>query len=252
MRARSWAAALAVLLACAGGTAAAPADQEACLAANNPAALLKAPSDPELYDYVACTELATGRTHLCDYFPGGPRSKADPARSYTVVRADGRTHDETLYGVCVSRAAGHRFLQLLVAGAPESELLPQMRRMLYGEDVPAEQVVRAMVHAWRTQSLKDSPRPELARLGFFDHLLGKEACRKLREGKIRQECFLKAAAIEAIRAKDASRCLTDDFLCRELVQGPAVCGEIAERIAGRRCVEAPASPPPAKERPPGL
>jgi hypothetical protein len=246
----AWAAwtAAAVLAVAAAAAAAAPepAWRAACLA--SAAAHPRAPADPELYDYAACSELVTGRAGLCDRFPGGPGSKDKPGQTYEVVRADGLVHHETLYGVCVSRAAGYRFLALLVDGAPEEQLRPQLRLMLYGEDVPLEDVLRTYVGAYRTGSLTGLARPDLVSVGFFNHVLGLDSCRSVSLSNMRRECLKKAAALDAYRSKDVSRCRDGDFLCKALVLGPDVCGEIEDRIVRRFC-GAPAQPAPVGPAP---
>jgi hypothetical protein len=237
------AAASALLLAAAGASAAeTPRSSRAdCLASIRVDP--RAPTDPELYDDAACSELATGRAGLCDRFQGGPASRDKPDQKYEVVRADGRVHRESLYGVCVSRAAAYRFLALLVDGAPDERLRPQLKLMLYGEDVPLEDVLRTYVGAYRTGSLSGLARPDLARVGFFNHVLGADACRGVKLSNMRRECLKKAAVIDAYRSKDASRCQENDFLCRALILGPGVCREIEDRIAARFCAKAAPAPP---------
>ena len=203
----------------------------------------RAPTDPELYDYSACLELVTGRVGLCDRFQGGPASRDRPDQKYEVVRADGRVHHESLYGVCVSRAAAYRFLALLIDGAPDAQLRPQLSLMLYGEDVPLEDVLRTYVGAYRTGSLEGLARPDLVRVGFFNHVLGPKSCRDVSLSNMRRECLKKAAVVDAYRSKDASRCQEKDFLCKALLLGPGVCREIEDRVVARFCDAASKLPP---------
>jgi hypothetical protein len=233
-----------LILAAAGAGAAAeprPSPRADCLASVfvDP----RAPTDPELYDYAACSELVTGRAGLCDRFQGGPASRDKPDQKYEVVRADGRVHHESLYGVCVSRAAAYRFLALLIDGASDDRLRPQLKLMLYGEDVPLEDVLRTYVGAYRTGSLSGLARPDLARLGFFNHVLGADSCRSVTLSNMRRECLKKAAVVDAYRSKDASRCQENDFLCKALLLGPGVCREIEDRVVARFCAKALAPPP---------
>jgi hypothetical protein len=244
MREMRRAAALALIFTAAGAAAAAeaaPRSRADCLASVSVDP--RAPSDPELYDYAACSELVTGRAGLCDRFQGGPASRDKPDQKYEVVRADGRVHHESLYGVCVSRAAAYRFLALLIDGAPDERLRPQLKLMLYGEDVPLEDVLRTYVGAYRTGSLTGLARPDLARLGFFNHVLGADACRSVALSNMRRECLKKAAAVDAYRSKDASLCQENDFLCKALLLGPGVCKEIEDRVAERFCAQAPTPSP---------
>lgn len=248
--------ACAALFAFGSPAAADPSGGGSCLASTTPESLLRDPADPRLYDYAACSELTTGRTDLCDAFPGGPLSSAKPLRGQTIVRADGSLGRETLYGVCVSRAAAYRLLALLASGAPDAEMIPQMRLLLYGEDIPAAEVLRAYVEVYRNGRLDGTSRPDLARIGFFNHVLGKEACRKVELNHLRRECRRKAAALEAFRAKDPGLCLEGDFLCRALLLGPEVCRRIGDPIVRDHCEKrngiqkVPTNPPPARlERP---
>lgn len=215
-----------------------PADsarRAACRASVTADKLLAAPNDPELYDYASCSELVTGRAGLCDAFPGGPKSAAKAPLEHEVIAADGTVKRETTYGTCYSRAAAYRFLSLLVSGASDKELRPQMKLLLYGENLPVDEVLRTYTGAYRGQTLEGLARPDLARVGFFHHVLGAKACASVKPAGLKRECYKKAAALAAIRAKDAARCQEGDFLCRALLTGPGVCQEIGDRIVGRFC-----------------
>jgi hypothetical protein len=219
----------------AAGDPAEAAKRAACLKSMTADKLLSAPADAELYDYAACSELVTGRAGLCDAFPGGPKSAAPAKFDNEVVGSDGKVKKETLYDVCVSRAAGYKALTLLAAGATDEELRPQVKLLLHGESEPVDEVLRTYAGAYRTQSLEGLARPDLARRGFFNHVLGPKACAKVTPPGLRRECFKKAMTLEAIKAKDAERCQEGDFLCRAAIQGAGVCKAIGDRVVSRFC-----------------
>ena len=219
----------------------------ACQASVTPESLLRHPTDPELYDYAACSELISGRTDLCDAFPGGPASGEAADLRHEVVRSDGKVHLDSLYGVCYSRAAAYRLLSLLVkGGASDDALRAQMKLLLHDEDLPVDEILRTYVQVFKTGSLAGVTRPDLARIGFFNHLVGRAACAEVSLDGLRRECVRKAAALEALRAKDASKCLAGDFLCEALLSGKEVCRKMGRRIVRRVC-NPPASKP--KDRP---
>ena len=229
---------VAIIAAASPAAAADPAEtakRVACRASVTADKLLKSPNDPALFDYAACSELVTGRAGLCDTFPGGPKSAAKAPHEHEVVGSDGKVKKETTYGICVSRAAAYRFLSSLVAGASDDKLRPQMKLLLYGENLPVDEVLRTYVGAYRTQSLEGLARPDLARRGFFNHVLGAKACETVKPAGLKRECFHKAAALEAIKSKNAGRCSEGDFLCRALLTGPGVCKEIGDGIVVRFC-----------------
>lgn len=219
-------------------------ERDTCRSATPPESLLKHPTDPELYDYAACVELITGRTDLCDAFPGGPASAEPADPQHEVVRSDGKVHLDSLYGVCYSRAAAYRLLALLVkGGAADDALRAQMKLLLHDEELPVDEILSAYVQVFKSRSLAAAARTDLARVGFFNHLVGRAACAQISLSGLRRECSKKAATLEALRAKDASKCLAGDILCEALLSGKEVCRKIGLRIVRRVCDQDQPAPP---------
>jgi hypothetical protein len=185
-----------------------------------------------LYDYATCMEVVSKDDDLCDYFPGGPKPRGKlskegaPEKKYTYVKSDGKIHFTYEYGVCTSRAAGYLLLKALVEDRPLEELVPYARRMLYGEKgISPEDFAEAARAIYKSGRQEWPKHPEIAKRGYFNYLLGDEACGLVALKKLQGECRMKAAALAALKAGDPARCQKYDLMCEALFKGEKSCEE---------------------------
>jgi hypothetical protein len=216
---------------------------ERCLKTTTPEGLIQREdwsySAGKLMIYAECADLRSTRS-LCNYFPGGPWShdtSTEALTDYIYVHSSGEARLMSAYWACRSKAPGYELISLLVSSAPSSALLPAWRLLLHeAEEVRPEDAALASQEIFRSGKVaSDKVAPAVLKAGFFHYLTGARACADVRIPRLRGECLAKAAAIEAVKMKDASRCLPDDVLCRGLIAGPSVCAGVGEEAVSLHC-----------------
>jgi len=182
-------------------------------------------------------------TVLAEYFTcraGAEKDDGICQRLPTGLRFSQRQTD-TLPGRCFGAYARMRLSEGLVANRKRAEMLPWAKIMVGIEKVSPDEFLDLVLMVYRegripTEGLKNETLAQGVKDGYFNFLIGKEACGKVTRKDLEVVCLREASALEAVKLNSPERCPSELPACRGRLQGEAGCQEFRRSLVKTYCL----------------